>query len=130
MTEGEIETLIEKAKQFSNNAYVPFSGIPQGACVLTDDDILIGGCAVENFDLSCSSSAVCVAILKAVSEGKTSIKAISVYSSGKNLPYLTGSERQLAYQFGKGAEIIIANDEKWEKFKAFELLPFAFEGED
>ena len=130
MNENQIETLIEKAKHFSNNSYVPFSGVPQGACVLTDDDILIGGCAVENFDLSCSSSAVSVAILKAVSEGKTQIKAVSVYSGGKNLPYLTGTERQLVYQFGKNAEIIISNDEKWEKYMAFELLPFAFEGED
>jgi len=130
MNEQQIETLIEKAKQFSNNSFVPFSSVPQGACVLTDDDILIGGCSVENFDLSCSSSAVSVAVLKAVSEGKTNIKAVAVYSAGKNLPYLTGSDRQLVYQFGKGAEVIVANGEKWEKFSTFELLPFAFEGED
>ena len=130
MREEEIETLLEKAKQFANNSFVPFSSVPEGACVLTDDNILIGGCAVENADLSCSASAVSVAVLKAVSEGHTKIKAVIVYSSGKKLPYLTGSARQIVHQFGENAEVFVANDEKVEKYSMFELLPFAFEGED
>lgn len=130
MREEEVKTLIDKAKDFANFSYVPFSSVPQGACVLTGENILIGGCSVENVDLSCSVDSISVAILKAVSEGQTQIKAVAVYSSGKNLPYLTASARQLVYQFGKNAEIIIANDGRCENFKAFELLPFAFEGED
>lgn len=130
MREEEIATLVEKAKEFSNNSFVPYSSVPQGACVLTSDDIIIGGCTVENVDLTCTSSAVSVAVLKAVSEGHTEIKAVAVYSSGKNLPYLTGTARQLVHEFGKNAEVFIANDEKVEKYNIYELLPFAYEGED
>ena len=130
MSEDEIKTLIEKAKEFSNFSFVPVSSTAQGACVLTDENILIGGCNVENLDLSCSEDAVSVAVLKAVSEGQTKIKAIAVYSNSKNLPYLTTKARSLVCQFGKNAEIIVANDYKKEMFKAFELLPFAFEGDD
>lgn len=130
MTEEEKQKLIEKAKQFSSNAFVPYSLVPFGACVLTEDNIIFGGCNVENCDLSCSFCAVTVAVLKAVSEGYNKIKAVAVYSAGKTMPYLSGKARQIVYQFGKNAEIIVANDEKMESFNIFEMLPFAYEGEE
>lgn len=130
MSEEEKQKLLEKAKEFSCNAFVPYSLVPCGACVLTEENILIGGCNVENCDLSCSFCAASVAVLKAVSEGYNKIKAVAVYSAGKTLPYLSGSARQIIHQFGKNAEIIIANNEKCETFNIFEMLPFAYEGEE
>ena len=66
MEEEAINRLIEKAKQFSYNSYCPYSQIPIGACVLTSNGMVYGGCNIENVAFECSSGAVEVAVQKGI----------------------------------------------------------------
>ena len=45
MTEREL--LINKAKEYMNNAYAPYSRFNVGAAILTDDGRVFGGCNIE-----------------------------------------------------------------------------------
>jgi len=125
MREVEVLKLIDKAKEFALNSFVPHTGIAVGACVLTSENMVFGGCAVENYTLSASVGATSVAVLKAVSEGYTEIKVVCVYTEGGELPLFTGNERDIVYQFGQDAEVILACDDRYENYKMFELLPFS-----
>ena len=125
MREVDVLKLIDKAKGFSLNSFVPHTGVAVGACVLTNENMVFGGCAIENYSLNATCGAVSVAILKAVSEGYTEIKTVCVYSEGEKFPSITGVERDVIFQFGPDAEIVIACDGKYETYKMYELLPFS-----
>lgn len=125
MREVEILKLIDKAKEFSLNSFVPHTEQAVGACVLTKENMIFGGCAIENFALSAATGATSVAVLKAVSEGYTEIKTVCLYIEGSELPSLSGLERDVIFQFGQDAEIIFACDGKYETYKMYELLPFS-----
>ncbi len=123
MRESDVEKLIDKAKEFSLNSFVLHTGEAVGACALTSDNVVFGGCAIENFSLSASIGAAGVAVLKAVSAGYTNIKLVCIYTEGNSLPAIMGNERDIIFQFGEDAEIILACDTKHETYKMYELLP-------
>lgn len=126
MEEETIEKLIEKAKGFSQNAYCPYSQIPVGACVLTTNGLIYGGCNIENVSFECCQGAVEVAVLKAVSEGNSNIKAVVVYSESL-AQFPSGKERQIIKEFSDKAIVICANDDGFSQYAINELLPFAKE---
>ena len=115
--------LIDKAREFAEYAYCPYSSTPIGACVLTQNGMLYGGCNIELVSLSGSLGAVEVAVSKAVSEGASQIMAIAVYSENM-MPYLTGNERQLIKEFNNRTQIIIASKDNVEQLNIQELLPY------
>ena len=84
------QRLIDKAREFAENAYCPYSDTPIGACVLTQNGMIYGGCNIELCSLDGSLGAVEVAVSKAVSEGAPQIMAIAIYSQDI-MPYPTGS---------------------------------------
>ena len=120
------ERLVEKAKDFAENAYCPYSDNPIGACVLTQNGMIYGGCNIELCTLTGSLGAVEVAISKAVSEGTSQIMAIAIYSQDF-MPYPTGAERQLIKEFNNRTQIIVATQDKTEQLDAQELLPYSRE---
>lgn len=126
MTQQQIAQLIEKAKGFAENSFVPLTEDAVGACALTAENILFGGCTIETAVPSASVGAAAVAILKAVSEGGIEIKAVCIYKAEK-MPYLSGLERDIMVQFGKSALVILACDEKYETYRVYELMPFSME---
>ncbi len=124
-----VDKLVEKAKKFSEYAYCPYSDIPIGACVLTQNGMLFGGCNIENVCLNGSLGAIEVAVSKAVSEGCYNIMAVAVYSDNM-LPFPTGAERQILREFSSKAQVIIANGKgDYEELSMQELLPFNREKE-
>ncbi len=129
MEEEAINRLIEKAKQFSYNSYCPYSQIPIGACVLTSNGMVYGGCNIENVAFECSSGAVEVAVQKAVSEGNCELKLIAIYSESE-MPCPSGKERQLIKEFSSKALIVCANAKNIQQYTIQELLPFAKEKDE
>jgi len=111
MREVEILKLIDKAKEYSLNSFVPHTGIAVGSCVLTEDNMVFGGCSVETFTPSASLGAAGVAVIKA--------------SDGNSLPTFSGMDRDFVFQFGPDAEVILACDDRYETYKMYELLPFS-----
>ncbi|MCK9574897.1 MAG: cytidine deaminase [Clostridia bacterium] len=126
MDNESIMMLIERAKLSAEHAYVPYSSYPVGACVLTKDGIIFGGCNIENSSFGASSDAGSVAILKAVSEGHPEIEALALYYNGIDLPYPTGECRQMLQEFSKSATIIVANKYSHESYRMNEIMPFPF----
>ncbi len=118
--------LIEKAREFSQFAYCPYSDTPIGACVLTQNGMLYGGCNIELVTLNNSLGAVEVAVSKAVSEGASQIMAVAIYSDN-TMPYPSGAERQLLKEFNNRTQIIVASKDNIEQLNIQELLPYSRE---
>ena len=74
--------LINTAIKMRNNAIAPFSNYKVGAAVETENGEIIGGCNVENSSYGLTCCAERVALFRAVAEGHTKFKALSV-SIGK-----------------------------------------------
>ena len=119
--------LIERAKTSADNAYCPYTNQPIGCSLLTSDNVIFGGCNIESNDLSCSAAAGEVAVLKAISEGYTSFKAICFYAETQ-MPYPSGKARQLLAEFNPMISVVVANRETYSMHTLAELLPFHPEG--
>ena len=124
------ESLIEKALEAKKNAYVPYSNFQVGAAIEVEDGSIYSGCNIENASYTPSICAERTAIFKAVSEGKKEIKKIAVVGDG-DMTYPCGVCRQVIREFGKNAEIIVANSkEDYKVYTLEDLLPHSFGPED
>ena len=124
------ESLIEKALEAKKNAYVPYSNFQVGAAIEVEDGSIYSGCNIENASYTPSICAERTAIFKAISEGKKEIKKIAVVGDG-DMTYPCGVCRQVIREFGKNAEIIVANSkEDYKVYTLEDLLPHSFGPED
>ncbi len=122
--------LIERAIEAQKNAYVPYSHFHVGAALLTEDGDIYTGCNIENASYTPTVCAERTAIFKAVSEGHKKIKKIAIVGDS-DLTYPCGVCRQVIREFGKNAEIIIANSpDNYKTYTLEELLPHSFGPED
>jgi cytidine deaminase len=119
--------LIDSATSARNHAYAPYSKFKCGAAVLTASGKIYSGCNVENASYGMTNCAERTAIFKAVSEGETKIKAVAVVADVPDFDAPCGACRQVIFEFGPDADIIMANltrKHKIEKIRS--LLPYAF----
>jgi len=123
MNKELIMKLTEHAKKSSDHAYVPFTNNPIGCALLVDENIIFGGCNVENSVLNCSADAGEVAVLKAISEGFTKFRAICFYNE-RIMPFPSGKVRQLLAEFNQTIQIITATAETYGLNTLNDLLPF------
>ena len=124
------ESLIEKALEAKKNAYVPYSNFQVGAAIEVEDGSVYSGCNIENASYTPSICAERTAIFKAISEGKKEIKKIAIVGDG-DMTYPCGVCRQVIREFGKNAEIIVANSkEDYKVYTLEDLLPHSFGPED
>lgn len=124
------KTLIKKALEAKEKAYVPYSKFHVGAALLTEDGKVYTGCNIEIASYSPTICAERTAIFKAVSEGSKSIKMIAVVADENNT-FPCGVCRQVIREFGEHAEIIIANSEEdYKEYTLEDLLPHSFGPED
>lgn len=122
--------LIREALRAKEGAYVPYSNFRVGAAVLTEDGKIYSGCNIEIASYSPTNCAERTAIFKAVSEGSRKIKAIAVVGDG-DFTYPCGVCRQVLREFGKDAQIFVANSEdEYRKYTLEDLLPHSFGPED
>ena len=124
------ENLIEKALEAKKNAYVPYSNFHVGAAIVMEDGSIYCGCNIENASYTPSICAERTALFKAVSEGKKEIKKIAIVGDG-DMTYPCGVCRQVIREFGRDAEIIVANSkEDYKVYTLEDLLPHSFGPED
>lgn len=127
MTDNE---LIDVAKKYRENAYVPYSKFKVGAAVLTDSGKVFGGCNIENSSYPVTNCAERTAIFKAVSEGEKNLVAIAVIADTEDPCSPCGACRQVMAEF-KIPKIIMANLKGDTKIVTLEeILPFAFSDKD
>jgi cytidine deaminase len=115
--------LIDGARANAENAYCPYTNVPEGCSVLVEDNMIFGGCNIESGDLVSGGGAGIVAIFKAISEGYTKFNAICFWCREK-MPYPNGHTRQMLAEFCKNIQIIIANDETYSMLNFNDIFPF------
>ena len=124
------KTLIRKALEIKEKAYVPYSDFHVGAAVFTEDEKVYTGCNIEIASYSPTICAERTAIFKAVSEGSKKIKIIAIVGDA-GFTYPCGVCRQVIREFGKDAKIIIAKSEdEYKEYTLEDLLPHSFGPED
>ena len=70
--------LLATARAAAAHAYVPYSGFPVGAAVLTDDGTVVTGCNVENASYGLTCCAERVAAFAAAAAGHRAFRAVAV----------------------------------------------------
>lgn len=127
----DIKSLIEKAIEARERAYVPYSNFKVGAALLSKNGNVYTGCNIESASYTPTICAERTAISKAVSEGDREIEAIAVIGEIDNYTYPCGVCRQVIREFGKDATLIIAkNKDEYKTYKLKDLLPHSFGPED
>ena len=118
--------LIQKAIEMRSQALAPYSNYKVGAAVLTESGKIFGGCNIENSSYSLTICAERVALFKAVSEGETKFKALSVSTNNAGMP--CGACRQVIWDICGNISILICNNNKLiTKTESIRLLPMPFD---
>ncbi len=121
------EELMQKAIEVSDNAYVPYSKFPVGACVLTENDKTFSGCNFENASFGLTICAERNAIGSAIAAGETKIKAIAIYSPKMDKCTPCGACRQVLSEFTEpDGNVILKIGNELKTYKLSELLPENF----
>lgn len=124
-----VQRLLSVARDVATRAYVPYSGFPVGAAVLTADGTVVGGVNIENASYGLTVCGERVAIFTAAAAGHRAIRAVAV--SAPRAPGATpcGACRQVMNEF-KPAEgdlvVILDAAEGPRQIPLRELLPAAF----
>ena len=118
--------LIQKAIEMRSQALAPYSNYKVGAAILTESGKIFGGCNIENSSYSLTICAERVALFKAISEGETKFKALSVSTNNAGMP--CGACRQVIWDICGNISILICNNNKLiTKTESIRLLPMPFD---
>ena len=123
------QTLLERARQAAEHAYVPYSGFPVGAAVLTDDGSIFAGCNIENASYGLTVCGERSAVFTAVSAGHRTIVAVAVSAPKLARTTPCGACRQVLGEFRpEGGDMTVILDDRGggEAVPLGDLLPRAF----
>lgn len=127
------QNLVNKAFEFLENAYAPYSNFRVGACVETKDGKFFGGANIENASYGLTNCGERSAIFNAYSHGyrKNDIKGIAIVSEGATLAAPCGACRQVLVELLElDTPIYLSNHKEQMVVTIRELVPMAFTGED
>ncbi len=130
MMNGQERTeLVARALAARLHAHAPYSKYPVGAAVLATSGRIYTGCNVENASYGLCICAERVAMVKAVSEGVTSFRAIAIVTADGGMP--CGACRQFLSEFcSADLPVLILNSNRANDIVQLtlgELFPLPFE---
>jgi cytidine deaminase len=100
MEKIDMEALWREAEKAALLAYAPYSGFRVGAALLGEDGAVFRGCNVENRSFGLSICAERTALVKAVSEGRRSFRALAIAAPDSEVPVgPCGACRQVLSEF-------------------------------
>jgi len=119
MNEEKLNELFAEARKAADFAYAKYSKFRVGAALLADDGTVFSGCNVENRSYGLTICAERTAVVKAVSAGCRSFKALAISTPDSETPVgPCGACRQVLSEFmppsspvifgGSGSERIMA----------------------
>lgn len=119
---------IKAAVEASQQAYVPYSHFPVGACLVTDNGEMITGCNIENASFGLSNCAERTAIFKAISTGPKKFQHLVVYGQTENPISPCGACRQVLSEFCDPSMpvTLVSGDLTTKEMTISELLPYSF----
>jgi cytidine deaminase len=103
------QILLDTARRSRDAAHAPYSNFKVGAAVHTTSGHIFAGCNVENASYGLSMCAERVAIFTAVAAGETRLITIAICSDSPQPSTPCGACRQVLFEFGPGAQIIMGN---------------------
>ncbi|MBI5050120.1 MAG: cytidine deaminase [Nitrospirae bacterium] len=121
-----IKRLVREAEKSMKLAITPYSDFKVGASIATKREKIYTGCNIENPSLMLSICAEKVALLKALSDGERSFKAIAIVSNKQDYCYPCGSCRQILWEFARDIDVYLAGSAGVKKYSMREILPYAF----
>lgn len=126
------DTLIKKATEMLDRAYVPYSKFPVGAALLSKSGEVFTGCNIENASYGLSNCAERTAIFKAVSEGTHSFDKLVITGNTDGPISPCGACRQVISEFCASDMPVILTNVKGDlcETTVAELLPGAFTPKD
>lgn len=127
--EATVGRLLEVARDFATRAYVPYSGFPVGAAVLTADGSIFGGVNIENASYPLTVCGERTAIGTAVAMGHRVIRAVAVSAPKAKGTTPCGGCRQVMNEFkpADGDLIVIIEDQGGSRqVPLHALLPDSF----
>jgi len=100
MDDINLDELFAEARKAADFAYVQYSKFRVGAALLCDDGTVVSGCNVENRSYGLTICAERTAVVKAVSLGRRSFKALAISTPDSELPVgPCGACRQVLSEF-------------------------------
>jgi cytidine deaminase len=126
----EKSQLIEAAQSVLQNAYAPYSGFRVGAAILTHLGNLFTGCNVENSSYGLTICAERTAIVSAVAQeggDRMKIRAVAVVNEKGTYCPPCGACRQVMFEFGADAVILLQEGDALKQVTMAQLLPGAFQ---
>jgi cytidine deaminase len=126
LSQRQIESLVDHAREARERAYAPYSRYRVGAALLTDSGELFEGVNVENAAYPAGICAERSAVFAAVSAGHQHFTALAVVTENAGTP--CGSCRQVLAEFGLDTQVFLADQDGRvaQRTTVGELLPLAF----
>lgn len=123
--------LLAAAIAVRQRAHAPWSQFFVGAAVQMGSGRIYAGCNVESASFSLTCCAERVALFKAISEGESELVGAVVVSDTDPAAGPCGACRQVLYEFGPRAEILMADLQGVQRRATLQqLLPGGFGPED
>lgn len=124
LQEAEVARLLSLAREGANASYMPYSLQANGAAVLSASGRYYAAGAVENGLPRLNSSALRVAVLRAVSSGDTDLRAALCLSSEGRVTPPDADDRRLLLEFGRHVLVVTEpSPRNYETRMIPELLP-------
>lgn len=128
MDQAVRKKLVEEALAARENAYVPHSGYPVGAALLTSDGTVFRGVNVENASYGLAICAERSAIAAAVTDGHRVFQAIAIATENGGSP--CGACRQVLAEFNPDLPVLLVSSQQPDRIVEKDmstLLPDQFE---
>ncbi|GAB4389436.1 MAG: cytidine deaminase [Thermodesulfovibrionales bacterium] len=126
MTQEQVEALVARASEALRNSIAPYSGFKVGAALMAEDGSIFTGANIENPSLMLSFCAERAALIKALTEGRRSFKALAIVSGDGSYCYPCGACRQMLMEFAPGLRVFLASEKGIKKYSIGEFMPFPF----
>lgn len=121
------EPLIVAARDVRARAYAPYSQFRVGAALLAQGGRVHVGCNVENASYGATLCAERNAAASLIAAGDRVVLAVAVYVEGVPPAAPCGLCRQVLWEVGPGAEVLMVSDQGRRNSTLAALLPDAFE---
>ena len=125
-TDSTLHNLLSAARAVRSNAYAPYSGFSVGAAVLAASGRIYVGCNVENASYGATLCAERSAVTALIAGGDRELSAVAVFTDAPELAMPCGLCRQVLYEFGPHAVVIVGNPRQQRELPLHALLPEPF----
>jgi len=125
-SDTELAGLRAAAREATERAYGPYSGVHVGAALLTGSGRIVAGCNVENASYGLTVCAERGAVQRAVAEGEREFRAILIDTNQPRGLAPCGACRQVLHEFAPELWVALVRGDDLHLARLSEYLPDAF----